>query len=128
VTEPTFVAGSVAAANAARAAGNACRDRKLSSYGTTVAHAPVQNNLGEPQRRHPPSRLNALGRSQCVKMPLVLIGLIAALVFTVLKIGVGAISAQSRTPGAWQPSHSDYKQLRVEYHQTVDNSLGPPKR
>jgi hypothetical protein len=54
----------------------------------------------------------------------VLVGVALWLVKSLVASGPEKASHEAGVSPAW---HSDYKQLRVEYHQPVDESLSPPK-
>jgi hypothetical protein len=64
-------------------------------------------------------------------MSLVTIGVLVGVVFGVLRL---LLAANERKPpqappgplGTWG-GHSDYRQLRIEYHREVDRSLSPPR-
>ena len=56
---------------------------------------------------------------------------IAVLVALALWLSYSIIAPQSKQPqgesGAALASPSDYKQVRVEYHQSIDKSVSPPR-
>jgi hypothetical protein len=54
----------------------------------------------------------------------VLVGIALGLVRSIV---VSHSEQPSDQAGVLPPWHSDYKQLRIEYHQSVDKSLSPPK-
>jgi len=60
-------------------------------------------------------------------MLLLTIGVLVGVAICLLKSIVAPGAPTPRDGAAMLPPwHSDYKQLRVEYHQSVDRSLAPP--
>jgi hypothetical protein len=61
-------------------------------------------------------------------MILVLIGILFGIALALIRsIIVTRPESSSDEVGLLPAWHSDYKQLRVEYHQSVDKSVSPPK-
>jgi hypothetical protein len=61
-------------------------------------------------------------------MTLALIGILLVAAFALVWSILAPRSEQSAgKTGAMPPWHSDYKQLRVEYHRSIDKSVSPPR-